>query len=641
MAKRKKSDLVDSTISQIQLDPQQALQLKLQALSSIALGLCHDVSISIEVDPTQWHWDPVRRVLKIYQQDLVEKSIEYCATVIAREIAHLHISRSYLFKVDFPSMTALQYLLDRIDSPRCLNWMMHRYPGVVDWRKISMDETEPVDPSLPEFLQFAEGLSDLNRLHQFLSEDVIEAIREVYDSYLEYIEIIPNRNRYIQGQAIGDGNDLDPNLEIESSDYLRSLYEFQVKPSLYLFQQIPSPREQLVQLFAAEALYLFQDEILPTALALYEKSIDEISALLNQQKNASEARQALQNGDDLDALMKEMQKQAQDHQMPMQKSSLLRDLAKSVFDRMLEQQKPKRLMSKSDQIEDALDDEQDQLDETQAPLDVNTNAQLQQSDYDLQYQKIAAQVDHMLQKFEELLAPKQKIKQKSGYPTGHQIDLKRLMHFDADPSTYHLIWTRKNIPNRRSLAVLLLVDLSGSMRGEKVESAILGTILLAETLSRMRINFAVFGFQDQLIPLIDFQQGMDDLGKANLLEMELEVHGNRPFGNNEPTYNDDGPCLAQSAELLLAQSASERYLVVVSDGLPEGRSSNKEDLKHTIEMIQNEQLIHLMALGLGPRTEHVLDYYAPMAIANVPIEEFSWEISRLLGKMILGLDEFN
>jgi hypothetical protein len=36
-----------------------------------------------------------------------------------------------------------------------------------------------------------------------------------------------------------------------------------------------------------------------------------------------------------------------------------------------------------------------------------------------------------------------------------------------------------------------------------------------------------------------------------------------------------------------------------------------------------------------------LDYYAPMAIANVPIEEFSWEISRLLGKMILGEGEFN
>lgn len=614
------------------------LQLKLQALSSIALGLCHDVSISIEVDPTQWRWDPVRRVLKISQQDLAQKSIEYCATVIAREIAHLHISRSYLFKTEFPSMTALQYLLDRIDSPRCLNWMSKRYPGLADWHQVSMDETEPVDPSLPEFLQFAEGLSDLNRLHQFLSEDVIEAIREVYDSYLEYIEMIPNRNRYVQRQGL-DANELDPNLEIESSDYLRSSYEFQVKPSLYLFQQIPSPREQLVQLFAVEAFYLFQDEILPTALALYEKSIDEISALLNQQKNASEARQALQNGDDLGSLIKEMKQQAENHQMPLQKSSLLRDLAKSVFDQMLEQQKPKRLMSKADQMEDFLEDEQDQLDETQAPLDANPNAQLEQSAYDLQYEKIATQVDLMIQKFEELLAPKQKIRHKSGYPTGNQIDLKRLMHFEADPSSYHLIWTRKNIPNRRNLAVLLLVDLSGSMRGTKVESAILGTILLAETLSRMKINFAVFGFQDQLIPLINFQQGMDDQGKANLLEMEYEVDGTRPFGNNEPTYNDDGPCLAQSADLLLAQSASERYLVVVSDGLPEGRYSSKEDLKHTIEVIQKEQLIHLMALGLGPRTEHVLDYYAPMAIANVPIEEFSWEISRLLGKMILGTGE--
>jgi hypothetical protein len=612
-----------------------ALKLKLQALSSIALGLCQDVSISIEVDPDQWRWDPVRRVLKISQKDLEEKSIEYCATLIVREIGHLHICRSYLFKVDFPSMIALQYLLDRADSMRCVNWMIQRYPGVEDWVNAAMEELQPVLPMMPPFLQFAESLSDMNRAHPFLSESVVEALREVVDSYIEYIEIYPNRNQYIVG---ADATEMDPNLEIDPSDFLRSSYEFKVKPSLYLFQQMPSPREQLVQLFAAEAFYLFEDEILPTALRLYEESIDDISALLNHQKNASTARQALQDGEDIESLIRAMKKDAYDQPSPPQKSSLLRDLSISLFDRMLEQKYPKKLMSKADLVDgltdiDELDDAHQELDEPHQPVELLI------SEYDQQYEKISYQVDLLIRKFEELLTPKQKIRQKSGYPTGNQIDLKRLMHFDADPRTYHLIWSRKNIPHRRNLAVLLLVDLSGSMRGEKVESAILGTILLAETLSKMKINFAVFGFQDQLIPLIAFQQGMDDVGKSNLLEMENEVHGNRPFGNNEPSYNDDGPCLAQAAELLLQQAASERYLLVVSDGLPEGRHSSKDDLRHAIEEIQKEQLIHLMALGLGSRTEHVLDYYAPMAIANVPIEEFSSEISKLLERMILGRGE--
>ncbi len=609
-----------------------ALKLKLQALSSIALGLCQDVSISIEVDPDQWRWDPVRRVLKISQKDLEEKSIEYCATLIVREIGHLHICRSYLFKVDFPSMIALQYLLDRADSMRCVNWMVQRYPGVEDWVNAAMAELQPVLPMMPPFLQFAESLSDMNRAHPFLSESVVEALHEVVDSYIEYIEIYPNRNQYIVG---ADPAEIDPNLEIEPSDFLRSSYEFKVKPSLYLFQQMPSPREQLVQLFAAEAFYLFEVEILPTALKLYEESIDDLSALLNHQKNASTARQALQDGDDIESLIREMKKDAYDQPNPPQKSSLLRDLSISLFDRMLEQKYPKKLMSKSDLV-DGLEDVDEPVDPHQELAQPNQPVELLISEYDQQYEKISYQVDLLIRKFEELLTPKQKIRQKSGYPTGNQIDLKRLMHFDADPRTYHLIWSRKNIPHRRNLAVLLLVDLSGSMRGEKVDSAILGTILLAETLSKMKINFAVFGFQDQLIPLIAFQQGMDDVGKSNLLEMENEVHGNRPFGNNEPSYNDDGPCLAQAAELLLQQAASERYLLVVSDGLPEGRSSSKDDLRNAIEAIQKEQLINLMALGLGPRTEHVLDYYAPMAIANVPIEAFSWEISRLLERMILG-----
>lgn len=60
----------------------------------------------------------------------------------------------------------------------------------------------------------------------------------------------------------------------------------------------------------------------------------------------------------------------------------------------------------------------------------------------------------------------------------------------------------------------------------------------------------------------------------------LSRRGTRPGGNNQPLYNDDGPCVAEAANLLLDQPGREHVLIVISDGIPEGRLSQPDDL-HT------------------------------------------------------------
>jgi hypothetical protein len=66
--------------------------------------------------------------------------------------------------------------------------------------------------------------------------------------------------------------------------------------------------------------------------------------------------------------------------------------------------------------------------------------------------------------------------------------------------------------------------------------------------------------------------------RARLSEIPLEVAGNRPQGDNQPRWNDDGPCLLTAAEGLLALLYEERVLIVISDGLQEGSHSNATDL---------------------------------------------------------------
>lgn len=211
------------------------------------------------------------------------------------------------------------------------------------------------------------------------------------------------------------------------------------------------------------------------------------------------------------------------------------------------------------------------------------------------------------------------------------------MTWEADPKQWDRIWTRTSIPERREVAIGLLVDLSGSMVGTPAKHALLGTILLAETLHRLQIPFAIDGFQDVLIPLYNFDDPLDVSVRARIAEMPLEVSGSRPNGHNRPGYNDDGPCLTAFAEKVRTQAAADRVIIVVSDGEPAGRRSDGADLHRAVAQITDggSSGLRLIGLGLGPRTNHVRRYY-PEHEANVPFTELSSRIGALLERVLIG-----
>ena len=131
------------------------------------------------------------------------------------------------------------------------------------------------------------------------------------------------------------------------------------------------------------------------------------------------------------------------------------------------------------------------------------------SPYDLGLDRLGLQVDHLVTRVEEILRPRRRLRVRDGYPSGTRISLARLMQFEADPRHYTTLWSRTSLPERRDAAVLLLVDLSGSMRGDKTQAALLGTILLAETCTRLGVPCGVYGFQDEVIPLLAIGDPLD------------------------------------------------------------------------------------------------------------------------------------
>ena len=257
-----------------------------------------------------------------------------------------------------------------------------------------------------------------------------------------------------------------------------------------------------------------------------------------------------------------------------------------------------------------------------------------QAAYAAALDRVARQIEALGGRLDQLLLPRKRMRARAGYASGQRLHLRSVMNSEANPRLGHRIWSRSTIPDRRQAVFSLLVDLSGSMEGAKAAHALLGTVLLAETLHRLNIRFEINGFQDVLIPLCEFAAPLDGVARQAISELEREVAGTRAGGHNQPAHNDDGPCLERAAERLLAEAATDRLLIVVSDGQPAGRHSGDDELHAAVARLREEPLV-VFGVGLGPDTGHVRRFYDD-AVANVPLEGFAEQIGGLLAQVLLA-----
>lgn len=216
------------------------------------------------------------------------------------------------------------------------------------------------------------------------------------------------------------------------------------------------------------------------------------------------------------------------------------------------------------------------------------------------------------------------------HPSGRRLDLRRALQGQADPRQNRHLWQRRSQPTRADAAVLLLVDLSGSMaRDGRIGAAVLATSVCAQALREWHIPTAIVGFQDELVPIAGFDEPWTPALAQRIAAMAQEVEGTRPGGHNRPSNNDDGPCLREAAALLLRRGEQQRVLVVLSDGRPSGRRSTAADLHGAIADLQKVPRLALAGLGVGEGTRHVERFY-PDAQGGVPVEAFPAQLAATL-----------
>jgi len=227
----------------------------------------------------------------------------------------------------------------------------------------------------------------------------------------------------------------------------------------------------------------------------------------------------------------------------------------------------------------------------------------------------------------------------SGFKTGKRIDIQRRMQESAKgvSAVESKAWQKRKLPDERDYAITLLVDLSHSMiYNHHINGAFIGSVVFAEALNRLSIKTEILGFNRRLYPYKRFNQDMSSDVRGGMGDMFERIN------TNNAGWTDQGWAVETASERLARQDAKEKFLIVLTDGVPEESAQHprsRYELGDVVKRIMDDSGQKLIGLGVGENTEFVEQYY-PNSIANIDIQELPYKVTDLLREVIANSDSF-
>jgi len=597
-------------------------------LQSLCAGLCRDADIRVRESPgNSWFFTPATRTITVGADDLKKAGPEYCAGVMAHEVGHVFISRYHNLPMEFESSVILKDFLNGIEDPRVNTWIKKRYPGAKAWQERMRDQdVTPIQSVMPYCFLFALESAREEYINWQPADSVgpvpnrvMAELNKTRDARKRYAETLPSSN-------------LVPALSLGET---RTRYDQIIKPIYEEEKLAPFPDhwEQTVRLSQHEAMEVAARDLLPSLTALLEIDLGRIADFIESKPGGQAlALSALRAGNGIGQFLAEALRHNAEIDIFQPAVGKTRRLALRILTETAKCQsgKPgqagKPMQSETNQSpppqsRSAPPPQPIQRVELPAPKSIYEKTRL----------ALNTQIEALSSMLEELFQPKRRLREKTGLPQGEKIDLRKLVAFEADPKLYRQLWRRKTIPDRRTFAIYVLMDLSQSMsKNGKIQAAFGGMVLLAEVLHRHQVDFAISGFQEELIPFHNFGVPFNSDSRLKLEEMIPTVESGR---------NHDGPCLLEASKTLAAQPATDRLLIAISDGEPSGpggEDNASRELKIAIaEISSTTPPIELVGLGLGVGTEFVSDFY-PKSKSCIPESELASEIAGVIMSALVG-----
>lgn len=200
-----------------------------------------------------------------------------------------------------------------------------------------------------------------------------------------------------------------------------------------------------------------------------------------------------------------------------------------------------------------------------------------------QRQTIAQLRDQLLR----YLTAEVRLKMVRGQPSGPRLDLRTAMQFAADPRQHTRLWQRQKLPQRPDPHFLLLVDVSGSMHGERALATFQTLVMLREVCLSTGIALSIMTFGSQA-EVVQHWENPTAVG----IPARLEVAARPSDGGTDLCAG-----LTLAAELLETSPYRDNTLWVLSDGVPNDAMRAKQQVRQL-----RSHGPRIVGLGLGPDT---------------------------------------
>lgn len=631
---------------------QQEISQKQKILSSLAYFVGKDFEIPVLLNEPGggWYWDQEKNHIKVDPKDLLEKPMEYLRFVICHEAGHRRISRIIdVIPEEVWQQPGFSFMFNALEDPRDNNFVAEAYPR---FKNQMIGAYDLIDQ---EHQAQIKAKAELGHQPKFMQAG------------FEYMKL------WFQ-EVKGEPFAIDPKLPADVQGIVQeTLPAAQDSWWRYPAKAEADTSEEMITQYAKAAYDIDYEQIWPEFKKLIDEDIkrqtqqealqegsSELSEKLSpEEKQELEKAQALapssERGQpviDLDSLSEGLQQKIQDYvaSLPEEVKEELRQKAEEAM-RAFEEKISEALQGKlvpeaSEPTKESMPDQEAPPLRREEPIDSGPLKQVIEkalakdaNTYEAYQREVLDTIVQLENDLREIFTERRSHSWQSGYKFGKKIDMKKRMQEEAKgiPVINSRAWEKREMPQEKDYAVELVVDLSGSMASNgKIEETFKAAIVLAEVLNRLSIKTEILGFNDRLYEYQVFGSNLSADMRENMGGMLQEVQDHGPSGREKASYNDDGWAVGKASERLQKQKASEKLLIILSDGQPEPsppHAGSEYDLQTIVQKITKETRQRIIGLGIGRGTEHVKRYYSN-SIANVEVEKMAATLAELIKQAI-------
>jgi uncharacterized protein YegL len=625
------------------------LKERFERFKSMARVIAEDFNMKVEIGKQPgWRYifEPISKI-EVDPNDIKEKDIDYCFGIIAHEAAHRKISRIDFIPKEIWQERGFSFLMNAIEDPRVNNWVREKYDGAKEWlEKVYNEDLSPDEKGtkismqklgyVPKHIQF--GLEIIRYWHTGkFSENLPQDVKEALEKTIKYAELAYQQL---------------PDIINPSED---EIYESAIRMYKIVYSAIWPEYQKLVDkaLEEEKMRQTIKEMIENGEIEIPPEGLNPMGEPLPLEELPEDLREKLRKKikEKLDSMPEEKRKELE-KRAKKKAEEILDDLEenenKELKGKLVEQPETKSEERKKKERDEKEAKRKKELEETLKEIEKKLEAE--KDEYQRAYEAVKPYIDRVAEDLINFFVFKRWPQFKKAFP-GQRLRLKGAFKYEATRD-YRELFERRLKEERKNFVVAILVDLSGSMRGEKIEETFKGVVLFAEALERVKsvlgnLKVAIYGFQDDLIKYKEFDEELSDKirKEINLMKKEVTNEGK----HNRAMYNNDGYCLDKISKILEKEEGEEKFLFVLSDGKPEGDSihhipgyskeNEDEELLAVVKNISENTNIKLLGIGLGPGTEHVEKFYPKELrnvenIPNVKVEDLVEQLTLKLEELV-------